>query len=149
MKIILVKDVPNVGREQEVVEVSEGYARNYLFPRKAAIVATASALLEKEKNKERHEKKLSGQKEEIKKIAEKLEELSLEIKADAGEGGKLFGSVTSSDIASAIKNAAGIDVDKKRITIDAPIKTLGDYIVSAKLYSDIEAKIKIQVIPSK
>jgi large subunit ribosomal protein L9 len=149
MKVILRKDIVNVGKEGGVIEVSEGYARNYLFPRKLAVPAGDAQLKELEKSKKRLEKKEIEKKEELKRTAEKLESIAIEIKADAGESGKLFGSVTATDICDAIKNSSGIEIDKKKIIIEEPIRTLGDHFISAKLHADIETKVRISVITSK
>lgn len=149
MKVILRKDIVNVGKEGGVIEVSEGYARNYLFPRKLAVPAGDAAVKELEKSKKRLEKKEIEKKEELKKTAEKLGGIAIEIKADAGESGKLFGSVTTTDICEAIKTVSGLEIDKKKIIIEEPIRTLGEHVVLAKLHADIETKVRISVITAK
>jgi len=146
MKVILKKDIVNVGKEGGIIEVSEGYARNYLFPRKMAVPAADAAVKELEKSKKRLEKKEAGKKEELKKAAETLSGLVIEIKADAGESGKLFGSVTTTDICGAIKALSGLEIDKKKIFIEEPIRSLGEHLVLAKLQTDIETKVKVSVI---
>ncbi|MFA5103901.1 MAG: 50S ribosomal protein L9 [Candidatus Margulisiibacteriota bacterium] len=147
MKVVLLKDTVNIGDENEVVDVSEGYARNYLIPKKIAIVATDAAIKYLEKNKKKIEKKIEDKKVLLKEAAKKIGALSLEIKVDVGEGGKMFGSVTNADIAHAIKEAAGIELDKRKIHLDQHIKAPGNYPVTIKLFSDIEAKIQVAVIP--
>ena len=149
MKVILLKDVSGLGNESEIKEVSEGHARNFLLPRKLAIVADTAALKVQEKNKHRIEKKNIEKKEVMKKTAEKLSEITVEIAADAGEGGRLFGSVTNSDIADAIKKASGVEVDKKKISIEEHIKLCGEYSATVKMFQDVEAKVKINVVPAK
>lgn len=145
MKVILTKDVNNLGDEHDVVNVSEGYARNYLFPKKLAIEASASALAQQEKNKSRIEKKQSEKKDVQKKLANKISGLTIEIKMDAGESGKLFGSVTNAEIAVAIKEASGIDIDKKKVHLDEHIKAAGEYEVQVKLMADVSATLKLTV----
>lgn len=148
MKVILLKDAVNIGDESEIVEVSEGYARNYLIPKKIAIIATDSEIKLLERNKKKIEQKIEEKKTVLKETAKKLGALSLEIKVDVGEGGKMFGSVSTSDIAAAIKEAAGIEIDKRKISLEHHIKAPGNYPVTIKLFSDIEAKTQVAVVPS-
>ena len=148
MKVILNKDVENVGDKFAVVEAKEGYARNFLFPRKLAEIATPEALKELDKKLKRHETKEASRLDEYKDLAKKLEGLLVEIKASFGEGGKLFGSITSLDISQAIKTSSSIEVDKKKIVVTEPIKTSGEHTVLVKIYKQIEAKLKVSVIPS-
>ncbi len=145
MKVILLKDINNVGDEHETINVSEGYARNYLFPRKLAILSTPAAIAEQERNKKRIDAKKAEKKSALVKVAKELEKLNLEIKADIGEAGKLFGSVTNLDIADAIKAACGKDIEKKKIIMENHIKMLGEYTVVVRLMADVEAKIKVVV----
>jgi large subunit ribosomal protein L9 len=113
-----------------------------------AVVASDAAMCELEKNKSRIEKKELAKKEDMKKLAVKLSSKPIEIKADAGEGGKLFGSVTSSDLSAGIKKTLGIEIDKKKIEIEEPIKVLGSHKVRVKLYHDVDASISVQVSAS-
>ena len=147
MKAILYKDVPSLGEEDSLVEVSEGYARNYLFPKKLAGPATPSAVAALEKRKAEREKVLAQKKAELEGLAEKLSALEISIAVDAGEGGKLFGSVTSQDIAEAIQRISQIDINKKKIELVDPIKVVGEYSVPVKLLQDITANLKVKVIP--
>lgn len=146
MKVILLKDIVNVGDENTVVNVSDGYARNYLFPKKLAISATPAALAVLDRNKTRIEKKIDEKKEVLKKIAKELEGITLEITADAGEQGKLFGSITTHDIAVALKEKTKHEIDRKKILLAEHIKAAGEYEATVKLFSDIEVVIKINVI---
>jgi large subunit ribosomal protein L9 len=148
MKVILLKDTVNIGEENEIVNVSEGYARNYLIPKKIAVQATDQAIKQLERNKKKIEAKLEEKKAVLRETAKKIGALSLEIKVDVGEGGKMFGSVSSSDVAAAIKEASGIELDKRKIHLEQHIKTPGTYPVAVKLYSDIEAKLQVAVVPS-
>lgn len=148
MKVILLKDTVNIGDESEIVDVSEGYARNYLIPKKIAIVATDAEVKLLEKNKKKIEKKLEQKKEILRETAKKIGALSLEIKVDIGEGGKMFGSVSASDVAAAIKEVSGIELDKRKIHLEQHIKAPGNYPVTIRLFSDIEAKTQVAVVPS-
>ena len=144
MKVILQQDVKNLGKKGELVNPSDGYARNYLFPRGLAIEANASAMNDF-KNKENAKKFHKA--EEIKAAqadAEKLNGKTVKITAKAGANGKLFGSVTAKDISSAIKSELGIDVDKRKITVD-DIKQFGSFEAEIKIYHGITAKIFVQV----
>ncbi len=149
MKVILLKDVAGTGKAHEVVEASEGYARNFLLPKNFAKIATPETLADLERIKKRHEALLSSQKEEMKKTAQKLSDMQFEIQSDCGDTGKLFGSVTSADIAHVVKTKSGVDLDKKKIVMDDHIKTTGEFVVKAKLFQDVEAKLHIKVTPHK
>ncbi len=129
-----------------MVEVSDGYARNYLLPRKLAGPATPAALSVVEGRRAEKEKRLAERKAEFEELAKRLSSLEVSIPADAGEGGKLFGSVTSQDIAEAVQKSAQIDVDKKKIELSEPIKILGEYSVPVKLSQNITADLKIKVV---
>ncbi|KPJ68304.1 hypothetical protein AMJ44_06730 [candidate division WOR-1 bacterium DG_54_3] len=140
MKVILYKNVPNLG------EVSEGYARNYLLPKKLAGPTTPSAVAALEKRKAEKEKKLAEKKAELEEVAQKLSGLEISISVDAGEGGRLFGSVTSQDIAEAAQKISQIDIDKKKIELNDPIKVVGEYSVPVKIYQDISATLKVKIV---
>jgi large subunit ribosomal protein L9 len=145
MQVILREDIDKLGNIGDLVKVADGYARNYLVPRKKAIEATPDNL-----NAMNHAKKMvSDRIRKIKKVAtaeaDQLRGLAVIIKAKTGEEGKLFGSVTSMDIADAVK-AKGVEIDKRKIVLDEPIKRLGDYTVSVKMHADILADIKVSVI---
>jgi large subunit ribosomal protein L9 len=147
MKVILYKSVPNLGEADSLVDVSEGYARNYLLPRKLVAPATPAALAALKKRQAENEKKLTEKKAEFEELAKKLSELELSIPTDAGEGGKLFGSVTTQDIAVAIQGAAQVEIDKKKIELSEPIRVVGEYSVPVKLFQDITAQLKVKVTP--
>lgn len=146
MKVILRKEVANLGEADTVAEVSGGYARNYLLPKKLAVPATEAEIAAAEKRKAEREKKLAEKKADFEELAKKISSLEIAVPADAGEGGRLFGSVTTQDIALAVKAAANIELDKKKIEISEPIKTLGDHSVSVKLSGDISADLKVKVV---
>ena len=144
MKVILLADVKGHGKKGELCNVSDGYARNFLFPKKLAIEADAAAMSEL---KSREEAKAHHKEEEIaaaKKTAAELEGKTVTIKAKAGSAGKLFGSVTSKEVAEEIKKTLGIQVDKKKMTM-ADIKNFGEYTAEIKLYTGITAKVAILV----
>lgn len=144
MKVILSEDVKNLGLMGEVVNVSDGYARNFLFPKKFAVEANIKNLKEFEHNKKIITERAAKIKESFKSIADKLSSLSLTIKAKTGEDDKLFGSVTNMNIAEALA-LAGYDIDKKKIVME-PIKRLGEYSVTIKLHTNLSAEVKVHVV---
>lgn len=145
MKVILLKKVTSLGEEDSILEVSDGYARNYLLPQKLATLATPSVLASAEKRKQKKLEELEKQKAEFLALKDRLSSLTIEISAPAGEEGKLFGSVTSQDIAEAVKNQAGIELDKKKIELEEPLKLVGEYNITVGLFQDIKATLKIKV----
>ena len=145
MKVILREDVKNLGQMGEVVNVADGYARNFLFPKKFAVVANTGNIKEFEHTKKVIQERAAKVKASLKSAAEKLAGVSVTIKSKSGEDGKLFGSVTNMDIAEALA-AEGYEVDKKKIVIDEPIKRTGEYTVSIKLHQDISSEVKVQVV---
>lgn len=145
MKIILSKKVAKLGEEDAILEVSDGYARNYLLPCKLAILATPSTLAAAEKRRQKKEAELEKQKEEFKALKEKLSALEIDIEAPAGEEGKLFGSITNQDIAEAIKNQGGIEIDKRKIELEEPLKLVGEHTISVSLFRDIKASLKVKI----
>jgi large subunit ribosomal protein L9 len=144
MQVILRDDVPNLGRPGDVVKVRPGYARNFLLPRSLAVEANPKNLRAFE-----HEKRLALLRREAKrsdalKIKERLEQLTIEIAARAGEGGKLFGSVTNIDIERAL-GGQGVSIDRRRILLAEPIKELGEFVVPVRVDADVEASLKLKV----
>jgi large subunit ribosomal protein L9 len=146
MKVILLKDVKGLGKEGELVNAKDGYARNFLIPRKLAVEATDANLKKWEEDMARKRQKQQEEYERALKLKEKIEGVSIEIKSKAGEGGKLFGSITSKDIAEALKKQHKIDVDKKKIDMKNNIKTLGTTTVEIKVYPEITATLKVNVV---
>jgi len=146
MKVILKDDVKSLGRMGEVVNVSAGYARNFLIPKNFAVEAHTSNIKEFEHHKKVIAEKAAKIMNASKATADKLSSLMITIKAKVGEEDKLFGSVTSMDIAHALA-AEGYDVDKKKIHIEEPIKRAGEYPVQVKLHTDVTATIRVHVIP--
>lgn len=145
MKIVLLQDVKDLGKKDQLVNVSDGYARNFLFPRKLAAEATSGKLKEIEDKKSSEKKKKEKELEAAKELAHKLGKLEINFKTKAGENGKLFGSITGKDVADAIKSQHGIEVDKKKVVLHDAIKALGTYQVEVKVYPEISAKINVKV----
>ncbi|GAW93714.1 50S ribosomal protein L9 [Calderihabitans maritimus] len=146
MKVILTQDVKKLGRKDDVVEVSDGYGRNYLLPRGLAVEATPENLKKLEKKKEAQERQYKLELEQARKLADKIAQSAVEIRTKVGEKGKLFGSVTSKEIASALERELGIKVDKRKIELPEPIKAIGKYSVNIKLHPEVEAKVEVNVI---
>lgn len=146
MKLILIKDAVSLGHEGDIIEASEGYARNYLLPRKIAVMADAGAMNQLAKNKKRLDLKREAFKKEMTALAEKLGAVTLEIKADAGESGKLFGSVTAQDIAASLHEKEAVMLDRKKFIIEEPIRSAGEHTVRIKLAPGIEAELKVNVV---
>lgn len=144
MKVILRKDVAALGDAGEVVAVKNGYANNYLIPQGMAIRATEGTLKALETEKQQQARKIELQRKSARELAQKIEQMVLKIQAKAGESGKLFGTVTAGDIADALKGA-GVEIDRRKITLEAPVKLLGKYEAEAKLFADVTVKVTFEV----
>ena len=145
MKVILLKELDNVGEADTLVNVSDGYARNYLLPRKLAAPATAKSIAVMEQRQAERQAQMEARRGELEAQAKKLNGLEVTIAADAGEGGKLFGSVTAQEIAEEAGKLSGIELSKKKIALREPIKLVGEYDVPVKLYQEIGATLKVKV----
>ena len=145
MKVVLLADVKGSGKKGELVNVSDGYARNFLFPKKLAKEANAQALNELKNAEESKAFKIKQETEAAQASADKINGKSVSILAKAGQGGKLFGSVTAKEIAEAIKKQYGVDVDKRKIDTKGDMKAYGTYECEVKLYSGITATVKAVV----
>ena len=145
MKVVLLQDVKSIGKKGELVNVSDGYARNFLFPKKLAKEANAQALNELKNAEESRAFKIKQETEAAQASADKINGKSVSILAKAGQGGKLFGSVTAKEIAEAIKKQHGVDVDKRKIDTKGDMKAFGTYECEVKLYSGITATVKAVV----
>ena len=145
MKVILLDNIKGVGKKDEVINASDGYARNYLFPKKLAVEANNENMLKLKARQNGQEYKKSVEKEEAQKLADRLKELTLKIKVKAGENGKIFGGVTSKEIAENLNSQYKIDIDKKKIILSETIKVLGIVTVDIKLYEGIIGKLKVQI----
>lgn len=146
MKVILLADVKGKGKAGDVVKVNDGYARNMLFPKGLAKEATAGNLKNLEHQNAIAAEQEAERKAEAEATAKKLADLTVKIETKAGDNGKLFGSITSADIADACKEQAGIEIDKKKIVLDAPVKQAGNVEVQVKLYPEVTAKLKVEII---
>ncbi|MBO5477046.1 MAG: 50S ribosomal protein L9 [Clostridia bacterium] len=146
MKVVLNQDVKGLGKKLQVVEVSEGYARNFLLPKKLAVVADNKNLSEAQGKISSQKFKKQTELERANEVKAILEKGYIEFKHKVGEGSKLYGSVTEKDIAQKIKEKFNVEVNKKKITISDPIKNLGSYTVNVKLYEGVIAKLKISVV---
>ncbi|HHY24549.1 MAG TPA: 50S ribosomal protein L9 [Clostridiaceae bacterium] len=146
MKVILKQDLKNLGEKNSVVEVKDGYARNYLLPKGLAIEANEVNLNIVKNKKEAEKVKKDKELDNAKDLAAKLNETVVTIKTKAGESGKLFGSITSMDIADNIKQNVGIDIDKKKINMPEAIKNLGEYEVEVRLYTGVNALVKVNIV---
>lgn len=146
MKVVLLQDVKAQGKKNDIVEVSEGYARNFLFPKKLAIPADAKAINDIKNKKSSEAHKIELERAKAKEIAEKLNEATVKIVAEAGKDGRFYGAVTSKDIAEALKSQLGIEVDKRKVALDSPIKAFGSYKIGIKLYQDIIGKVTVSVL---
>ena len=145
MKVILIQDVQNLGSIGDIIEVKDGFARNYLFPKKLAMPATQANTRQVEEIKLKKAQALAREKKEAEALKEKLSLISCTLTVEAGEDDKLFGSVTSEDIAKAFEEE-GILLDKKKIMLEEPIKRLGVYHVPVKLHPEVTAEVKVWVV---
>ena len=146
MKVILLQDIKNVGKKDEIINANDGYARNFLCPKKLALEATKDNLLKLQAKKDSQAHKKSLEIEEFKKQAEKINNITLDLKVKAGENGKIFGGVSSKEIAENLEKQYNIKVDKKKIDLKETIKTLGMFTIEIKLYEGVVGKLKIDVI---
>lgn len=146
MKVVLLQDVKSQGKKDQIIEVSEGYARNFLFPKKLAIVADAKAVndIKSKQSSEKH--RIEVEKACARELAKKLGETTVKIIGTAGNDGRFYGAVTAKDISEALKSQHGIEIDKRKLELDGQIKAFGTYKVEAKLYSGISGKLNVQVV---
>ncbi len=145
MKVILLQDVKGKGKRGQMIEVSDGYARNYMLPRKIAMEATADAVNTMKMNDKAAAEKMAREKAEAMEISKKLREMTLVVTAKGGGAGRLFGSVTNQEIADTLKAKAGIALDKRKIVISDPIKNVGTYTVTCKLGYEITAPLTVKI----
>ena len=145
MKVVLLQDVKAQGKKDQIVEVSDGYARNFLFPKKLAVPADAKVIndIKSKQSSAKHREEV--EKENARALARKLSETTVKVTAEAGTDGRFYGAVTSKDIAEALKAQFAIEVDKRKILLDAPIKAFGTYKIEIKLYADIVGKLNVKV----
>ena len=145
MKVILLQDVKGKGKKGQMLEVSDGYARNFMLPKKMAIEATPDAINTMRMNDKATQERIAKEKAEALAISKQLRELTLVVTAKGGGAGRLFGSVTNQEIADALKAKAGITLDKRKIVISDPIKSVGTYTVTCKLGYEISAPLTVKI----
>jgi len=145
MKVILLQDIKNVGRKEQIIEANDGYARNYLFPKKLAIEATKDNMLKLQAKKASEANKKKAEIEANKEIAKKIEKIELTIKAKVGENSKIFGGITSKEIAEELKKQHKFEIDRKKITLKDTIKSLGRYTAEIKFGDGVNAELTINV----
>ncbi len=145
MKVILLEDVKTLGKKGDVVEVNPGYARNVLFKKKQAMEATGKNMNDLKLQKAHQDKVAKEQLEEAKRFAEELKTKSVEVQMKVGEGGKVFGTVSSKEIAAAAKEQLGYELDKKKFVIDEPIKSLGVHNIKIKIHPQVTGELKVKV----
>ena len=145
MKVILQQDVKGQGKKGQMVNVSDGYARNFLFPKKLAVEATADNVNTMKLQEKAKAAKLAEEKAQAQAIAEQLKEITVRIVAKGGNGGRLFGAVTTKEVSDALKAQSGIEISKAKLVLDEPIKSFGGYELKAKLGHDVNAVVKVVV----
>ena len=146
MKVVLLCDVKGQGKKDQIVDVSDGYARNFLFPQKKAIPADAKATNELKNKEEAKQFKINEERKAAQALADKLKDVQVKIKMEHGQDGRLYGSITAKDVAEAMQKQLGVTVDKRKIEVSDPIKSYGGYQLNVKLYgSEITGKIKLIV----
>ena len=146
MKVILLQDVKGKGKKGQMIEVSDGYARNFMLPKKIAIEATADAVNTMRMNDKATQERIAREKAEALEISKKLREMTLTVTAKGGGNGRLFGSVTNQEIADALAKTAGIKLDKRKIVISDSIKNVGTYTVTCKLGHEISAPLTVKIV---
>ena len=149
MKVILLQDVKGKGKKGQMLEVSDGYARNFMLPRKLAVEATADAINTMRMNDKATQERIAREKAEAMALAQQLREMTLVVTAKGGGAGRLFGSVTNQEIADALKAKTGVTIDKRKIVIADPIKNVGTYTVTCKLGYEITAPLTVKIEEGK
>lgn len=148
MEVILLQDVKTLGKKGETVKVNDGYARNYILPKKIGIEATTKNLNDLKLQKANADKLAQEQLEEAQELAKQIEAKQVIVSIKSGEGGKTFGSISTKEIAKAAKDQIGLEIDKKKMNISEPIKTLGTHIINVRLHKDVTAKLTVKVTES-
>jgi large subunit ribosomal protein L9 len=149
MEVILLEDVKSLGKKGQIVKINDGYARNYVLPKKLGLEATPKNLNDLKLQKARDEKLAAEELQAAKDLAVKVEEKAVTVKMKTGEGGKTFGTISTKEVAAAVKEQLGLEIDKKKMKLDEPIKTLGSHIISVKLHREVTAKLTVRVEESK
>ena len=149
MKVLLLADVKGQGKKDQIVEVSDGYARNFLFPKKLAVAADNKVMSEAKSKEESKQFRLKEEKAAAKELAERLGQLTVKITASSGADGRLYGSITSKDIAEKLMQQHKIEIDKRKLVLNENIKAYGTYNIDVKVYPEITAKLKVVVTEGK
>ena len=145
MKVILLEDVKSLGKKGQTVEVSDGYGRNFIIPKKKGVEATAQNMNTLKLQKANEEKLAKEAKEQAEALAASLKETGISIKVKIGNNGKMFGAISSKEIAQALLEQTGLELDKKKLLLDEPIKEIGTHVVKARLHKDVMAEVKVSV----
>lgn len=145
MEVILLEDVKTLGKKGQIVKINDGYARNYVLPKKLGIEATSKNLNDLKLQNQNAEKIAAQKLADAKELAVKIEEKAVIVKIKAGEGGKTFGSVSTKEIAAEFKKQFGFEIDKKKMVLDEPIRTMGSHIIQVKVHKDVTAKLTVKV----
>lgn len=146
MKMILLADVKSIGKKGQIVNVSDGYARNFLLPKKLAVEATTSNMNELALKQKAEDKRKQKELEEARELAKKLENVTVKVAVKTGDGGRLFGSVTNKEVAACLKEQTGIDIDKKKIVLNVAFKNVGEGHAVVKLHPEVSAELKINIV---
>ena len=147
MKVVLRDDVENVGRKGDLIEVTDGFARNFLVPRRLAMKATKGVVQQAEAMRRNREARDARDREAAQALADQLTGRRIELRARAGEGGRLFGSVTPADVVDAVRAQTGVELDRRKTQLAEPLKELGAVEVPVKLHADVEAMLTVDVVP--
>ena len=148
MRVILRADVAKLGRKGDVLEVSDGYGRNYLVPKGLALKATDGAIAQAAAMRRARDVKEARDRASAEEVARKLTPIVIRIPARAGAEGRLFGSVTAADVSEAVESQTGVALDRRRVHLEDPIKSLGTHEVAVRLHTDVEARLSVEVVPS-
>lgn len=149
MKVVLLEDVPGLGEKDHAVDVADGYARNYLIPRGLAIPASSKQLNRVSELREAEQRKEARQEEKAREDARKLKDQGVTIRAKAGETGRLYGSITSQDVADAIHETFGLEIDRRKIELSDPIREIGTFTATVKLFAGVSAEVAINVVSAE
>lgn len=145
MEVILLEDVKTLGKKGQIVKINDGYARNFVLPKKLGIEATSKNLNDLKLQKANEEKLAKERLEEAKVLAKKIEEKPVVLSIKSGEGGRTFGSVSTKEIAAAVKTQLGLEIDKKKMVLDEPIRVLGSHIIKVKVHKEVVANLTVKV----
>lgn len=145
MEVILLEDVKALGKKGQIVKINDGYARNFVLPKKLGVEATSKNLNDLKLQKANEEKLAKERLEDAKELAKKVEEKPVVLSIKSGEGGRTFGSISTKEIAAAAKSQLGLDIDKKKMVLDEPIKVLGSHIIKVRLHKEVTANLTVKV----